>query len=277
MTGPRPTRASRAAWAVVFLVAALLAGCSHISVPFETLPCHTTAVGGDYALDTDQSVNAVTIAAVGKGMGLPDHAVTVALAAALQESKLYNLPYGDLDSLGLFQQRPSQGWGTDKQILDPRYAATAFYTHLTKVASWQTLAVSDAAQAVQHSAAADAYAKWESEARVLAQALTGEVPAGFTCRTGQSAPAPAPASGPGAPLPLSDALSAEVGGPVLGVPVDTGRGWLVSAWLVTHADRYGVKTVTFSGHRWTGRSGAWKPHPPADNAVQVQVQVRGGR
>jgi hypothetical protein len=84
----------------------------------------------EYFLSEEQAENAATIAAVGIRLGLPDHAVTVALAAALQESGLHNLPDGDRDSAGLFQQRPSQGWGTHAQVLDPVYASTAFYSRL---------------------------------------------------------------------------------------------------------------------------------------------------
>jgi len=109
---------------------------------------------------------------VGKRLGLADHAVSVALATALQESKLRNLNYGDRDSLGLFQQRPSQGWGPPAKILVPRLAAAAFSTRLRSVPGWQTLPVADAAQAVQHSASAAAYAPWETEARLLARTLT---------------------------------------------------------------------------------------------------------
>ena len=87
-----------------------------------------------------------------KRRGLPNHAVTVALAAALQESKLYNVNYGDRDSVGIFQQRPSQGWGTPAQLIDPAYAANAFYSHLEKIPTWRTLEVAKAAQLVQHSA-----------------------------------------------------------------------------------------------------------------------------
>ena len=84
--------------------------------------------------------------------------MTVALAAALQESNLLNLPYGDRDSLGLFQQRPSQGWGTAAQILDPAYAASAFYARLVDVPGWESLPVTQAAQLVQSSADPGAYA-----------------------------------------------------------------------------------------------------------------------
>jgi len=113
--------------------------------------------------------------------GFPHHAVTVALAAALQESLLRNLPGGDRDSVGLFQQRPSQGWGTPAQLTDPRYAAAAFYRALGRISGWSTMPVTDAAQRVQHSATPEAYANWEAEARVLARILTREVPETIVC------------------------------------------------------------------------------------------------
>ncbi|MHB8467465.1 MAG: heavy metal transporter, partial [Acidimicrobiales bacterium] len=89
--------------------------------------CTVAGSAGAYALDIPQAANATTIAAVGQRMGLPNHAVTIALATALQESKLRNLDHGDLDSIGLFQQRPSQGWGPPSVLLVPRLAAAAFY------------------------------------------------------------------------------------------------------------------------------------------------------
>ncbi|MFL6053788.1 MAG: hypothetical protein ACJ72W_12870 [Actinoallomurus sp.] len=105
---------------------------------------------------------------------MPDHAVTVALATAMQESRLKDLPGGDRDSAGLFQQRPSQGWGTHAQIVDPVHAATAFYQRLKTLPGWKQLSVTEAAQDVQHSATPDAYAQWEPQARAIASALTGE-------------------------------------------------------------------------------------------------------
>src|SRR5262249_41196615 len=126
-----------------------------------------------YTLSLEQAQNAAIISAVAFKDQLPDHAVTVALAVALQESKLRNLPYGDRDSVGLFQQRPPQGGGPQAQILDPVYATSAFYTRLAQISRWQTMPVTDAAQAVQLSAAGSAYAAWEDEARALAVVLTG--------------------------------------------------------------------------------------------------------
>jgi hypothetical protein len=145
------------------------------------LPCRVVADGKSYALDRSQATNAGIIAAAAGTVGLPHHAVTIGIAAALQESQLHNLGYGDRDSLGLFQQRPSQGWGTRAQILDPYFAATSFFRHLAKLDGWQAMTVSDAAQQVQHSARPNAYATWEHEARALARATTGELPGALSC------------------------------------------------------------------------------------------------
>ena len=224
--------------------------------------CSASGAAGTYRLDLDQATNATTIATVGKSLGLPDHAVTVALAAAMQESELHDLAGGDRDSIGLFQQRPSQGWGTPAEVADPIYSATAFYRHLTRVADWQNRSVTDAAQAVQHSAAPDAYAAWESEARTVAAALTGEVPAGFTCHFDAAAATPAHTR-------LAQAMVREVGSPGLGAVVETPRGWLMANWLVGHAHLYGIGAVTFDGHRWTPASGTWTPTSPAVPQVEI--------
>jgi cell wall-associated NlpC family hydrolase len=119
----------------------------------------------------DQVPNAKTIQATGLAMDVPARGQVIALATALQESGLRNLAYGDADSLGLFQQRPSEGWGTPTEILDPVHASAAFYQALEKVPGWQSLTVAQAAQAVQKSAFPDAYAKWEPLATALQQAI----------------------------------------------------------------------------------------------------------
>jgi cell wall-associated NlpC family hydrolase len=125
---------------------------------------------------TEQVPNAQTIQATGVAMGIPARGQVVALATALQESGLLNLTYGDRDSLGLFQQRPSQGWGTAEQILDPVYASTRFYEALQAVSGWQSLTVAQAAQAVQRSAVPDAYATWEPLATALQAAIAPLLP-----------------------------------------------------------------------------------------------------
>ncbi|MET7690646.1 heavy metal transporter [Streptomyces sp. NPDC005483] len=146
--------------------------------------CRVASGGADgpsYEFTPEQAVNAATITAVGTGRGLPERAVAIALATALQESGLRNISHGDRDSLGLFQQRPSQGWGTPKEILDPTYAAGEFYKHLVKVKGYQDLPLTVAAQRVQRSGYPEAYAKHEPDATVLAAALTGTSAATLTC------------------------------------------------------------------------------------------------
>src|SRR3954452_23453422 len=113
--------------------------------------CHADVAGSRVELSTDQAENASAIAAVAVRRGLAARAVSIALAAAFQERKLHNLRYGDRDSVGLFQQRPSQGWGTRTQLLDPEYAAGAFYDQLVKIDGYQDMPITEAAQQVQRS------------------------------------------------------------------------------------------------------------------------------
>ncbi|MFD9323522.1 C40 family peptidase [Streptomyces sp. NPDC060053] len=119
----------------------------------------------------EQIPNAKTIQATGVAMKVPARGQIVALATALQESGLRNLDYGDRDSLGLFQQRPSQGWGTATQVRDPVHASTKLYEGLLKVSGWQSMTIAQAAQAVQKSGFPDAYAKWEPLATALQEAI----------------------------------------------------------------------------------------------------------
>ena len=120
------------------------------------------------ALDGEQLANAGVIAATGRQLGIPDRGVVVALATAAQESRLRNLDYGNADSVGLFQQRPSQGWGQVTDLMRPDYAATRFFEALARVPGWEALPVTQAAQAVQRSAFPSAYARWETLAAALA-------------------------------------------------------------------------------------------------------------
>ncbi|GGY89987.1 heavy metal transporter [Streptomyces poonensis] len=151
--------------------------------------------GASYEFTPEQAVNAATISAVGTARGMPERAVTIALATALQESGLRNIDYGDRDSLGLFQQRPSQGWGTRKQIMDPAYAAGEFYAHLAEVPGYSRLPLTVAAQRVQRSGYPQAYAKHEPDATLLAAALTGRAAATLTC---EGRPDTTPDGGPDA-------------------------------------------------------------------------------
>lgn len=265
LSAPRPRRGRRLA--VVALALAVVAGgvafvVTRIGGPSASPGCTATVGSRSYPLELAQAANAATIAAVGKRDGIEDHGVTVALAAALQESKLHNLPNGDLDSVGLFQQRPSQGWGPASSLIIPSYAASAFYRALVQVPGWASLPVTDAAQRVQHSAAPEAYAAWEPEARDLAQVLTGEVPSGLTCQFST------PTATSGAST-LTNAVTTELGPPALGAALTPARGWTVASWLVANAYAYRITAVTFAGLRWTPSSGKWVTSPP----VQQQVQL----
>ncbi|MDG9721977.1 heavy metal transporter [Streptomyces sp. DH41] len=148
-----------------------------------------------YEFTPEQAVNAAAITAVGTARDLPERAVTIALATALQESTLRNIDYGDRDSLGLFQQRPSQGWGTPAEIMDPAYSAGMFYERLVEVPGYTRLPLTVAAQRVQRSGFPQAYAKHEPDATLLAAALTGRSAATLTC---EGRPGAARAQGPDA-------------------------------------------------------------------------------
>ena len=210
----------------------------------------TSSAGGSdhYTFTSEQAGNAATIAAVGAKLGLPPHAVTVALATAWQESKLVNLTGGDRDSAGLFQQRPSQGWGTYDQVTDPVYAATTFYQHLEAKSGWEQLSVAEAAQEVQHSAAPEAYAQWESEARAMASALTGESQARLSCHNLAVAPTK---------LDIATVADQEWGTNALSGAHAAAQGWAIGSWLVAKATQFGIDSVTVGGRTWTAATGDW--------------------
>ena len=247
-------------WLIFLGVLVLIAGVTLWVVLANRKPPPPSCTAGGYTLSPQQAQNAATIAAVGDQLGMPDHAVTVALATALQESKLINLTGGDRDSAGLFQQRPSQGWGTYAQVTDPIHATTAFYDRLRAQPNWTNLSVTEAAQLVQRSAAPDAYAQWEPEARAFASALTGQEPGTLTCGNLVF----------GAPSAnLVTTANAELGTAVLSGRHDTARGWSMASWLVANAVRFGVDQVTFDGRTWTADSGKWAATGPADGTLSL--------
>ena len=136
--------------------------------------CTVTAGGEAYTQSAEQANYAALVSAVAAKRGLSTFGSTVGIATAMQESGLRNLDYGDRDSLGLFQQRTSQGWGSEDEILDPYFAARNFYKHLAKVDGWEGMRVTDAAQAVQRSGFPEAYEKHAPEAAAWAAAFRGD-------------------------------------------------------------------------------------------------------
>ncbi|WP_033293132.1 C40 family peptidase [Amycolatopsis jejuensis] len=149
----------------------------------------------------EQMVNAATIVAVGKRMNVPPQGMVVAVDAAITESQLQNLDHGDRDSIGLFQQRPSQGWGSVAQIMNPAFSSEMFYRRLMTVPDWQNMSVAAAAQHVQRSGFPDRYAKYEQAARQIVGAVLGA-----TC-----APGAAPTAASGRAKQVIDAAWSQLG------------------------------------------------------------------
>jgi hypothetical protein len=241
----------------------------------------TVRADGEVTLDSVQMANAATITAVGVRRQLPERAVVVALATALQESKLENLESGDRDSVGLFQQRPSQGWGTVDKIQDPRYAADRFYTALTKVKGWKSMRITQAAQRVQRSAYPNAYEKWADESAVLAKALTGRATGAVECMvTGDPAlrgAAAAAALVQGLRLDWGkglDRTAEQAAGLTVNV-TDPSAGWRYAHWLVSHARDTGLERVRFADLEWHAPTGKWHTVTGggATNERQVVAQV----
>jgi hypothetical protein len=256
----------------------------------------SAAPTGPLTLDAVQLQHASTINAVGLARGLPERARVIALATAWQESSLRNIDHGDRDSVGLFQQRTSQGWGDVAQLMDPVYAAGAFYDALLNVSGWQRMSLAEAAQRVQRSAYPDAYAKWEDDARALAVQLGGTVPVTLTCRSGataSTAPAPTRPDVPGASTADPDlanllaAAQAELTGlAVVSVGPD-GRSATVTAtlpdapaadagralagWAVAHGTTMAVTEVSVLGRVWSGH--AWSDAGQQRPAGQVTITV----
>jgi hypothetical protein len=266
--------------------------------------CTVRVAGHTVSLSTEQAENASVIAAVAVRRAMPARAVSIALATAYQESKLRNLDHGDRDSLGLFQQRPSQGWGTARQIRDPYYAANKFYDELAKVPGYQEMRITQAAQRVQRSGFPEAYAAHEADARALASALTGYSPARFSCVVHDPAAFDQPAAqaaGADGLTPRAERVrrsleeafgqqslggfapggvrtghmkgSAHYDGRAVDVfvrPVDAAnrrRGWAMASYLVAQARSLQIEHVIFDKRIWTAGAlseHGWRSYDPGD-------------
>ena len=232
-------------------------------------------------LDFGQAADAATVAAVAVRDHLPAQALTVAYATAFQESKLENLSYGDRDSVGIFQQRPSEGWGTAAQLQDPAYAAQAFFGALVKVPSYTTIPVYQAAQDVQHSADGDAYQQYAQTGALLAADFTAR-PHAVTCW--YSPAAQAADENVSTKLDLHGAaeeLDSVFGTPGQGraltgvtrirsgsadlITTAPGAGWTVANWLVAHASSYGITQVSYARYQWKAQLSetSWQADPGA--------------
>lgn len=221
--------------------------------------CTAAGGGGQIALSTGQAGIAATIAGVAQRDALPAQAVTVAYATAMQESKLQNLTYGDLDSVGVFQQRPSQGWGKRSELENPVYATSKFFSALVNVPGYERLPIYQAAQDVQRSADGLAYKKYQPMAAHMTVAFTGQDPHAVWCWYAQkiSGTARTDAASAGLMQTFGPQRARASADPGLAVRAGGARkGWVVAAWLVSHAQQYRISYVRYAGYRWTASDGA---------------------
>ncbi|MFG3339474.1 hypothetical protein [Glycomyces sp. NPDC048151] len=228
--------------------------------------------GAEVHLSAEQASNAATIAAVGMREGMDEHAVAVAITTAMQESELINVNFGHDDSLGLFQQRPSMGWGSEEELMDPVYASFKFYEKLQRTDGWEDMRLGDAAQAVQISAYPELYRQWESDAEVIADVFAGGEEAGLACVSGSLSERAAD------PAVLADAYAYHWGTEVSEVDdarlvIETGgaaEGWNRAAWAVARAYDHDVASVSFNGMVWTPGEEQWaEPDAETDGEAQV--------
>ncbi len=278
---PAGYRSQRPTWRrpliVLVIIAALLGALAYgaytvyqrFVVQVLTIPgCQAGFGDNAVALDFGQAADAATIAGVAVRDHLPARALTIAYATGWQESKLENLTYGDRDSVGIFQQRPSEGWGTTAQLEDPAYATQAFFNKLVKVTDYQTIPVYQAAQDVQASAYGYAYQQYAPTGELMAADFTA-TPHGVTCWYSPDAQAAAQNISPrlnltgaareldhvfGTPGEAGSALTGVTrlsAGPADKVTTVSGAGWTVANWLVANASSYGITRVSYDGYRWT--------------------------
>lgn len=239
--------------------------------------CIATAGDRSVAVDLDQAHYTSIITGLSVRRDLAARAATIAMATVYQETGIRNLDYGDRDSVGLFQQRPSQGWGTAKQIMDPYFSTRKFYDALVKVDGWRTGDITEVAQAVQRSGFPDAYRDHEADARVLASVFTGNSPAGLSCLDRSEAK--------GDRAALEAGLRKTVGRPEITSSGTTAllkadsakQAWAYAAFAVANSGRYGVTTVVV-GDRVLRIGGAeladWGVTDDAVAKDEVRITVR---
>lgn len=259
------------------LLLAGIAGGSYLALQRYGSPAHegtcvATGLGTSHRYPTDRAANAALISAVAVDRDLPPRAASIALATAYQESRLQNIDYGDRDSVGLFQQRPSQGWGSAEQIQDPVYSTNAFYDVLETIPGYEGADINDVAQQVQRSGHPEAYRDHETEGRLFASALTGQSGPNLVCTLDPVGSTVSPeqvrselvrqfprAVGSGrlsvglaAAASAAPQLPADAGATALVIDPDgeDALGWAVANWAVARAADDGVVQVSYQGRVW---------------------------
>lgn len=248
--------------------------------------CTALNDGVRHPLSHEQADTAALLAASVLHRGMPARAATITIATAMQESSLRNIEHGDRDSLGLFQQRPSQGWGTTEEIMDPVYSTHTFLDALAEVDGYESMEITVAAQTVQRSAFPDAYAQHEPMSRAWASALTGHSPRAVTCVVHDVPSGDLDAVLARVERDLGDLSATVRDGDAVVVELDAsllaGRGgqgaarlaWAVAQWGVAVAPTLGIAEVTIAGERWTPAD-TWSRSdtnelPPGDVRLTLQ-------
>ncbi|WP_425548396.1 hypothetical protein [Brachybacterium paraconglomeratum] len=262
---------------VMVLVFAGIAGGSYVALQRYGSPAHegtcvAAGLGTSHRYSTERAANAALISATAVDRQLPPRAASIALATAFQESQLRNIDYGDRDSLGLFQQRPSQGWGSEAEIMDPIYSTNAFYDVLETIPDYQGADINDVAQRVQRSGHPEAYRDHETEGRLYASALTGQSGANLVCTLDSVGSTVSPeqvreelerqfprATESGRLTATLDSaastapqLSEDAGATALVIDPggDGALGWALANWAVARAADDGVVQVSYQGRVW---------------------------
>jgi len=259
---------------------AAVLGVRHLRATVSGEKCVVTASATTFQWAPDQASNTAAITAIALQRGMPPRAATIAIATAMQESKVRNVKFGDRDSLGLFQQRPSQGWGTAEQILDPEYSTNKFYDALEKIKGYASMDIAEAAQKVQRSAAGEAYAQHEAQARVTASVLSGQTHDGMTCALKD----PAEPGDPGEVAALVEkdfGIVADEGGTAVTVTADDAdQAWAVGSWAVARAIDTGAVRVVVGDREWRrGMSDSaleWSTVDPEPGTAPTTVTVHLG-
>ena len=249
-----------------------------------------TATSGELSsrLTAEQSNFAALIVSQAENRDLPARASTIAIATAIQESGLRNIDYGDRDSIGLFQQRPSQGWGTEAEILDPHYSTDTFLDALIRVDGWRDMEVTVAAQTVQRSAFPDAYADHEDQGRAWASALTGHAGTdAVTCELHRMV------IHSDTPTPFVERIERDWEGTVSAVVENESDGNVqvridtdderrrdgTASWVVAISKYYPIVEIHTCGMSWDRDSGEWTAveqaeTPCSETEVAVVLQTR---
>lgn len=227
-------------------------------------------------VDLAQAHYASIIAGIAVRRGLPTRAASIAVTTAATETNLHNLDHGDRDSAGLFQQRPSQGWGTKKQVMNPYYATNEFYDRLIKIKHWKTAKISDIAQRIQISKFPEAYKDHEETGQVLGPVLTGHSSHGIRCLIQDQQPGDA--RGLAHSLRKTYQTTPKRSGRKIVIKASSDTlAWSYAQYAVANAREYGLSSAQVGKRRWTASSErlvGWKRVTPTAGDQTVQLTMR---